>query len=180
MNKKTKNIWNFGEWVWVKSPLKGDKSKENNSKQKRIACILGYNPETQKFKVQMLTNRDLEDSNWILIRKNEKIISGRNHYKVNVNQEKILGPNKYLYESNLTDKEINILVSIKNKEVYKSDGTFIGKKNELNISTKTSFWNKQDTIYDSINKSPGIKNIISNSKKEEKVKNEPELELEMS
>ncbi|WP_146063419.1 hypothetical protein [Mesoplasma corruscae] len=64
--KKPEKIWRFYEWVNVVSPLYGDNFKKTKNKpEKRIACILSYNPENAKFKVQMLTNRDLKDSNWI-------------------------------------------------------------------------------------------------------------------
>ncbi|ATZ17805.1 hypothetical protein [Mesoplasma melaleucae] len=158
MNKSEK-IWKFGEWVWVKSPLDNDFEKNKNTKQKRIACILSYNPANAKFKVQMLTNRDLKDSNWILVRKNNEIISGRKHYKVNIWEKGIVGKNEWAYESDLTAKEINILLNIKDKEVYKYDGTFLGYKEELGLFTKTVSNNVNDTIYNSLKDSPEINNL---------------------
>lgn len=114
----------------------------------------------------MLTNKDLEDTNWILIRKNDEIISGRRHYKVNIKEKNILCSNRYVYERNLTDQEINILVGIKEKEVFNSNGLFLGTKKDLGISTKTSTIDKEDNIYSSIKNSPGYEKLFLKDKKE--------------
>ncbi|ASP28789.1 hypothetical protein SCORR_v1c10170 (plasmid) [Spiroplasma corruscae] len=114
--------YKIGDWVVLYSPISGDKSKKNKGQETRFGFI--YNVQTtrekkSKYSIQMLSNKDSQNTNWEYVRRNGTSIKSRNYYNVKVKETFII--RKTFKFEKLSLQEIYDLKKIINKAKAKEN-----------------------------------------------------------
>ncbi|PPE05946.1 hypothetical protein [Williamsoniiplasma lucivorax] len=142
-------------------PIHG-KSKRIEDEKIRPGYFISYDKATNKYNLILLSNKDNDDTNWLIIRSNGTILTSRDYYYIQNNSSEFhISKSNFILEP-LTKKEINIVNKAKANEVWFSNNgeRCIGLKKDFEISTRTHKEEKNSSVYKSIVRSPGIKNFI--------------------